>query len=84
MFSNELYLETSIKIFDLFLHNGWKFIFKVSLALLSQIENMQMEEEELFMKLKGLTKNLSLDDVIHIIRASCFPEHRNTRLRILY
>jgi hypothetical protein len=60
---NELYLETSIKIFDLYLLDGWKQIFKHALSLLSQINSIK-DGDDLLTQIKLVTKNIPIDDVI--------------------
>jgi hypothetical protein len=62
-FISELYLETSVKIFDLYLLDGWKQILKIALALLSQLGYSNIDYDTLLTKLKNLTKNQPLDDV---------------------
>ncbi len=60
---NELYLETSIKIFDLYLLDGWKQILKHALSLLSQINSIK-DGDDLLTQIKLVTKNIPIDDVI--------------------
>ena len=82
LFSNVFPVSRVLRVWDLFLVEGWKVMFRVSLALLLMEEEslLQMEMEELMTRLKTLHED---KDVVSLLALACSLKITNRELDLL-
>jgi hypothetical protein len=68
LYTRDFHFDFVVRVWDIFLHQGWKIIFRVALALLKQSQNilLKMDMEKIMYYLRDLPKIVNAEETLKL------------------